>query len=455
MFQLHERTAKRMLLGAVLLLSFAPTVWITTAAVWRSTAWHQQAVTEAFGRALGLDCHAESVSHPRPGATCLEAVQFTDTATGEVLLSAERLVIHHSQADTEGGLLRIDASGVVLSAESLDRTWDVLVDVTAGRRGNIPGNVHIHCGSLRVQGKRDSAEGLSSCVFENVSGTIERQGQDAVADLALAGREGTWRLRCETSVEDGTLQRRFGTATEEAATIDNSLLAALWPEWGKVANEGDFSGMLWIVETTPGRYSGELSGVFDDIALPQWCTGHTDDRSQQRSPHSNMDAGENRALGGATVRVARLRWIDGRLHSGEISIQAGPGTLDRSFVQRCRRILGCPAAPPLTANVGPTPLPFQALEMSISLQQDGLRIVGAREQGAADVVLLGQSGPLLGVPVKQPLSWEAILAVVVGEDSTSVPFAPEHFWLWSFLPLDAQTAPETARVGTPASDNQR
>ena len=83
MFQLHDRTRRRLCLAAFVCVGAIPSLLVGGWCVARHLPGRAQAEADALGRQLGLVVKLEAVKHLRPGAMLYEGIELADPETGQ------------------------------------------------------------------------------------------------------------------------------------------------------------------------------------------------------------------------------------------------------------------------------------------------------------------------------------------------------------------------------------
>ena len=102
MLRLHDRTRRRICIGAFCALCIAPTLGVLAWAVaWRLPG-HVRAEAERIGRRLGVEVALDDVEHLRPGAVRLVGLTLVDPESGKTIASCDRL---------DARLIEVESSG--------------------------------------------------------------------------------------------------------------------------------------------------------------------------------------------------------------------------------------------------------------------------------------------------------------------------------------------------------
>ena len=420
MFQLHERTRKRLLMAGFCALGVVPTALVLAWCVAWNLPWHARAEADRLGRLLALRVSIQKLRHPRPGAVLYEGVELADPETGEVVLSCRSIRAGWKTTDNAEGAsersLVLIVSKAQLQAGRMDRARRLVERLIACGSGGPPPDVRLLAGDVELPG----TDGVPT--LRDVEGGIESlpEGVQAWLSFRLPGdpTPEPARLRVARNRQLTPPATGFELFTGDTP-LPCSLLALVGLPVEPLAERARFHGYIWANET-PDGWQGELAGQLLDVDLDRLVT--------DRFPHK---------LGGtAEVTLTRARFSRGRLVEAGGTLRAGPGTVGRSLVESAAEPLGL-LAERLPINAADE-LPYEQLAFSFAIDSAGLVLRGQCEPGddsRSGVILSARYGPLLAESSDQPRPVAGLLRALVPADEVQVPATLQTDWLSRRLPL--------------------
>ena len=82
MFQLHDKTRRKLAIAGFVLLCLLPTCAVAGWCLWRNMPWETRIAAEQLERQLGWKVKLERLKHPRPGVDVYENLELIDAETG-------------------------------------------------------------------------------------------------------------------------------------------------------------------------------------------------------------------------------------------------------------------------------------------------------------------------------------------------------------------------------------
>lgn len=376
---------------ALVALTVAPTLYVT------STAWkirrpgHRHDVEAEIGRLLGLQVTLEAVSYPRPGEVVYQGVVLRHEEPRRKGLTelARADALRLRRGDHE---LTLEADGLTVRAESprqamaevgafLQRSGDAAyervslsaptcdLDLGAGvppyRLREVVGNFAADPGAPTVRASYRVVSKGSSTRCE-LTLTRDRKAEPVRTTLALKTMEGL---------------------PLPARVLDPFFDAAAW-----LGPEARVDGALTLRQDGAKDWEAEFQGNLLDIDLSELVG--------RRFP-------SHRLRGRARLALASARWADrpgqgyGWVEAqGELS--AGPGLIGSGLLHALNREMKFRTSPRIarTLSAGQADLDFRALAFSFTMSGDGeIRIGGGLgNEYADDVVLVGPTAPMAYAP---------------------------------------------------------
>ncbi len=418
MFQLYDKTRRRICVAAFLTLGVLPTLLIG-GWCWNRHTWGcLQAEAEQLSRQLGLNVKLGGLKHLRPGVVLYEQFAATDAETGRPIFRCRLLEIARQSPSGAQAKRRptlwLTASQAEVDAASLDRVWQCLQRPLEGLCGPLEADLRLSAAELTLRAA-DNSQTLTE-----VNGAMESlpDGTHARLDFRLVGANtpdpahiGVVRNRQVSPPASGFELHTGG------GELPCSVLAMGLSELKPLGGRCRFHGMIWANET-PDGWQGEVTGQLVDLDLGGLVSDHF--------PHKLSGAGE------VTIESARFR--HGRLEQGSALVVAGPGRIDRALLAAAVDRLGLtPAAEPLSDG---DLVEYKQLAFAATLDAQGLTLHGRCDDAAERGVILSDGRHrLLGESQQQPTPAVALVRMLVPQSAVQVPASLQTDWLLRHLPV--------------------
>jgi hypothetical protein len=438
MFQLHDKTRRRIALAAFVSAGMLPLLLIGGWCVNRHLPGCVQAEADALGRQLGLVVKLEAIRHLRPGVVLYEGIELADPETGQTILRSRCLeVACRRQADQQGQLrptLVVIASQPELETAAIGPTWRWVLRLLENSPGRSGANVQVSADAvtLRAEGRSQTMTEVAA-LLENLPGRSSAQ-----IDFRLVGAD-TPEPACIRIVRNREVSppaSRFELSTGDGE-LPCSVLALAIDELKPLGPRSRFYGQVWASET-PDGWEGEMAGQLTELDLGSLITDHF--------PHRLS------GIGKATITSARFR--RGRLEECCGVFAAERGTISRSLLAAAVGRLGL--------IPGPEPLPpgdrvaYEELAMSIVLDANGLRLRGLCATAEPGTILRDGRNRLLSESSRGSQPIAALVQMLVPQSVVQVPASRQTDWLLRHLPVPdvlpppgAEAVPRTVRVHLP------
>jgi hypothetical protein len=422
MFQLYDKTRRRLCVAAFLTLGVLPALLVGGWCGSRHTRGCVLAEAERLGRQLGLKVSIGGMKYLRPGAVLYEQLEAADRETGRPifrcrLLEAARQMQGGPQAQRRPVVL-LTASQPEVDAASLDRVWQCLQRSLCGVCGPLEADVRLSAPDLALRA------GDNSQTLTDVAGVLEDLpgGTHARLDFRLAGvhTPEPARIRLVRNCQLSPPASGFELYTGGGELPCNVLAMGL-TELQPLGRRCRFRGYIWANETLDG-WQGEVTGQLVELDLGGLVSDHF--------PHKLS------GIGAATIESAHFR--HGRLEQGNATVVAGPGTIDRSLLTAATDHLGLVAATGVLA--GDELVPYQQLAFSATFDAQGLRLQGRCPNAEPGTILSDGRRRLLGEP-PQPVPVVALVQTLVPQSAVQVPASRQSEWLVSHLPVPEVVSP--------------
>jgi len=438
MFQLHDRTRRRVTLTAFALAGVLPLLLVGGWCLNRHLPGCAQAEADALGRQLGLAVKLEAVRHLRPGVVLYDGIELADPETGQTILRSRCLeVAWQQQADSQGQLrptLSVIASQPEVETAAIGLAWRWVQRLLENSPGRLEPDVQFSADAVTLRAD-DRSQTLTDVagLMETLPGKTSAQ-----IDFRLVGADTPEPagIRIVRNHEASPPASRFELSTGDGE-LPCSVLALAIGELKPLGTRCRFRGQVWANET-PDGWEGEVAGQLVELDLGSLITDHF--------PH------RLNGIGKATIQSAHFH--RGRLEECSGILVAERGTIGRSLVSAAVDRLGVVA--------GPEPLPpgdriaYQELAMSVVLDANGLRLRGLCTTAEPGTILSDGRNRLLGEPSRGAQPMAALVQTLVPQSVVQVPASRQTDWLLRHLPVPdvlpppgAEAIPPTARVRLP------
>jgi hypothetical protein len=189
MFQLHDRTRRRVCLAAFGLLGVLPALLAGGWCLSRNLPGCVQSEAEQLSRQLGLNVKLGGLRYLRPGVTLYENLEASDPETGKTIFRC-RLVETNWQRpnapeDRRRAVVAIAVSQPEVEAASLPQIWQCLQRALKGLPGSLDADVRLSAAELTLCAARDPQ------TLTDVEGLIETLpgGTNAQLHFRLVGAD--------------------------------------------------------------------------------------------------------------------------------------------------------------------------------------------------------------------------------------------------------------------------
>jgi hypothetical protein len=125
MFQLHDKTRRKLAIAGFVLLCLLPTCAVAGWCLWRNMSWETRIAAEQLERQLGWKVKLEQLKHPRPGVDVYENLELIDAETGGTIFRSPSIEVRWGEnADPQSKdkpLLVLSLDRPEIDAAALDR----------------------------------------------------------------------------------------------------------------------------------------------------------------------------------------------------------------------------------------------------------------------------------------------------------------------------------------------
>jgi hypothetical protein len=436
MFQLHDKTRRRIALAAFVAAGVLPLLLIAGWCLNRHLPGCAQAEADALGRQLGLVVKIDAVRHLRPGVVLYEGIELADPETGQTMLRSRCLEIAwRRQADGQGQLrptLCVIASQPEVETATIGVGWRWVQRLLENSPGRSEANVLVSADAVTLRaGDRSQTMSEVAALLEALPNRTSAQ-----IDFRLVGADTPEpaRIRIVRNREVSPPASRFELTTGDGE-LPCSVLALAIDELKPLGPRCRFYGQVWANET-PDGWDGEVAGQLTDLDLGSLITDHF--------PHRLS------GIGRVTNMSARFR--RGRLEECCGVVAAERGLIGRSLVKAAVERLGLAAPESLPPG---DRIAYRELAMSIVFDANGLRLRGLCSTGEPGTILSDGRNRLLGEPMRGSQPMAALVQMLVPQSVVQVPASRQTDWLLRHLPVPDVLSPPgseavpTARVHLP------
>lgn len=392
-------------------LGLAPTACLLASALYLRSPTHQRRVETQLSQATGLTVAAGAVTHPRPGATRLSDVAWSDPETRLTLGRCNQLEIERvSDAwRIQAADVLVDAAQGVLLAESLGHglrfaplASSSKVQWRVQKLTWVRGDEQFKC--LDATGSVESS-----------AGQVAAQAQFVREDLPTSPPA---QLRIVRDRQSNPPVTRWDLNCSQTP-LPGWLVLAGTDEPLRLGGEASFAGYLWASPARSG-WEGQLTGKWHAVDLA-----------------SLLGEQQQRLSGSAEAAINLLRFHAGRVQHFDGVVSAGPGDMEPALVRNLAQELALPVNRQAHERAA-GPIAYRQLHAAIMLDDQGLTLRGQCGRPDSNVLVMLDSGPLLG-DSKRPA---AVAALVRGMSSRSAPWpdSPSAQWLASHVTLSGPSA---------------
>jgi hypothetical protein len=437
MFQLHDKTRRRICMAGFILFCVAPTLGAALWSAARHLPWTAREEEQTLGNLLGLEVRMAGMKHLRPDAVLYENIELADPETNQLLLRCRLLEAQWKTiADAQGmgkPTLILSASQPEVEAAGLNRLGGLLQRVMQAQTPRPAADVRISAAELTLKAGVDSQTltGLEASI-DNPPGGVQ-----AILAFRIAGVDmpEPVKIRAIRNRQTNPPTNGFELSTGRG-DLTCDLLAAGLPDLGSLGLRCRFRGYIWANQERTERgsenWSGELTGRFSAVDLDRLVG--------DRFPHKLS------GLADITVQSAQLKL--GRLTEASGTIVAGPGVVSRSLLLAAARNMNLQNSANL--NLLGDQITYDRLALDVALNSRGLSIAGrcpSAQNGAImttdrQICLLSATGAQY-----QPVA--TLIRTLAPESAAEVPVAYQTDWLITHLPMPQSPAPQTREASLP------
>jgi hypothetical protein len=432
MFQLHDRTRRRLCVAAFACVAAIPSLLVGGWCAARHLPSHAQAEADALGRQLGLTVKLAGVKHLRPGAVLYEGIELADPETGQTIFRSRCLEVAWQRPT-----LLLIASQPEVETARIDLVWRWAQRLLESQPGRGEANWKFSAGEVTLRaGDRSQTLTEVAALME-----IRPDKTQAQLDFQLAGQS----AHEPATVRIVRNRESSPTTSIELSTDDNalpcSLLAMVIGELKPLGERCRFRGRIWADET-PAGWDANVAGHLLELDL--------DSLVSDRFSHRLSGIGE------ATILSAHF--CRGRLDECNGVLVAKGGHVSRSLLKAAGECLELvPGDSPNLRLAGDCPnfrvsengtVPFNAvnaraadriayreLAMSFALDASGLRLHGLCTTAEPGTILSDGRNRILGEPVRESLPLAALVQTLVPPSALQVPASRQSEWLLHLLPI--------------------
>ncbi len=444
MFQLHDRTRRRLCIAAFVLLGLTPTLLVGGWCAARLMPGAAQTEADSLGRQLGLAVKLTSLKHLRPGTVLYEGLELADPETGHTLLRCRALEASWQHYTDEQGqrrpLVSVVASQPEVEAASSDLAWRWMQRMLEIRPGRADVDLAFSASEMTLR--------VDGCSQKLTDVSVEKKTLPGVTYATIdfrpsgAAASGLARLCVVRNRQTTPPSCDFELNTGDGELTCNVLALGLG-ELKQLGERCRFRGRLWAKENADG-WEGEVAGQLVEMDLGRLVTDHF--------PHRLTGLGE------ATIQTARFS--RGRLESGSGFLKAGPGTIDRSLVDAAVNRLGLvpatdlPALSPEAEQIKDDGIRYRQLGLFLSLDAQGMQLRGCCDAVEPGTILSDGSHRLLGEPLQGSQPVTALVQTFVPQNDVQVPASRQTAWWLHHLQMPEATA-SSLKAGGSATTTAR
>jgi hypothetical protein len=437
MFQLHDKTRRRICMAGFFLLCVVPTLIASAWCAMRHLPWTAQEEAKCLGRQLGLEVRLAGLKNLRPGAVLYEGFELADPETDQCLLRCRMLEVQWKTfADGQGvrkPTLVLLASQPEIETAGLRQLGWLLQRAMQGQTACPAVDLRVRAGELTLRA------GANSQTLTGLEGSLDNLpgGVQAIAAFRLPGIDmpEPVKIRVVRNRQTSPPASGFELYTG-SGELPCDLLAAGLPELGALGSRCRFRGYIWANQDPGERaidnWSGEATGQLLGVDLDRLVGDNF--------PH--------KLSGAADVTIQTARFSHGRLEQAIGTILAGPGVVSRSLLQAAVKHLQLTSGADLDLLCDQVPYDRMALDLFMDGQ--GLRIAGQCSSANSGVVMTDHRLCLLAAPDTRSRPAAAFIQTLVPESMVQVPATDQTDWLVAHLPLPPAVAPQTREASVPS-----
>ncbi len=423
MFPLHDRTRRKIALAAFGTLCVLPTALLLLWGLLRHTPWHTAAEVRRLEGILGLHVRVDRAQNTKPGVWRYEGFSLYDPETGRRLLRCEELEARYwRHGSSAPGALVLRAHGPVAHEPAAAALYQLLSRAMQGQMGTAPLDVLWTADELVFR------NGAGTVHLAGLSGGTQSHPGGVKAHLRFhpAGGEGTEPAHIELhrnrQVTPPVLEVKLYTG---AVPLPCRLLAVGLPAFEPLGPDSRFLGYL-RADQTPQGWRGELTGQFSNVDLGRL----------------GRESFARRWTGVGRVTIEHARFDAGRVVEARGTVAAGPGTIERRWLDAAVEQLGLLRSTPPGFD---DPVSYRQLAAGWRIHAGGLHLKGQCTAACPGTLLVGTEPWQVGEPVVQPLPVAAVVRALLPHGTAEVPATPQAAWLLRRLPLPEPAPDAPAR----------
>jgi hypothetical protein len=438
MFQLHDKTRRRICLAGFFLFCALPVI---CAAVWcaaRRSPWIARCEAKDLGALLGLEARISGLKNLRPGVVLFEDLQLADPETEQALLRCRLLLVRwKTMPDGHGGgkpMLELTASQPEIETAGFRQLESLLQRLM---RGQI---VRPACDLRFTAGELTLAAGANSQTIAAVDASLDNLpgGVQALAAFRLAGTNASEPVKIRLVRNRQALPPANGFELNTGGNeLPCDMLAAFLPEMGELGSRSRFNGYIWANQESGGRtsdsWSGEVTGRLLDLDLDRLVSDHF----------------SHKISGRADIVIHTARFNRGRLEQASGSVAAGPGVVGRSLLLAAARHLQLNAGVNIE-SLGEQVI-YDRLAADLTLDARGLRIAGRCPSERIGTVMAAKDYCLLAAFESQCQPIAGFIRALAPDNAVLIPAAGQTDWLATHLAMPSESVPQTREAEAPAS----
>lgn len=378
MLQLHENTQRRIGLVCFALLCVAPTVFVLGWIVSLRLPSHRHDLQRRLSHLVGMDVRMSSVKHPKPGVTAMEDLEIRTAEGGELILKSAEVRAYFPW----NGNVILAADTAQTNANQYGAVEELFARLLA--RKVKPDEFHV----------RVNVERLTVNLGEEK--TFQLADVRGIVASEPAQSQTHWNFHLEDDVEGSPLRVSFKRQRDDrpASTMlgvdtgDGSVsceLLGLGFEWMRGFGVARFQGTVQVESDGGGRQT-QCRGVWRGLNLD-----------------TLLEERRTAALGGqANLSLTYARFSNGRLAEATGVLVAGPGSVERGFMEAMAFSYDLDFA--ADTSDPSASIPYTWLDVDFRIENGSFVMKGR----SGDVIMQGPRGEVLLTSRSQPLPIDAL-----------------------------------------------
>jgi hypothetical protein len=268
MFQLHDKTRRRICLAAFGLFCLTPTALVAGWCIAWQLPGHLRAETQRLQQQLGLTVALGGLRHLRPGVVVYKGLSLSDPETGQTVLRCPAIEVACTrQADEKGQshpAMLLTVSGGEIEAAALGRLEQLVECLLQSQAGWGDLDVRLAAGAVTLR------SGDNSQTLADVQAAIEAVpgGAQARAVFHLTGSAAPAAMKIRLIRNRQLKPPAYGLELDTGGVpLPCGLLAAGLAELKPLGPASRFCGHLWATQT-PGGWTTERQGKLSEAGPP-------------------------------------------------------------------------------------------------------------------------------------------------------------------------------------------